>query len=84
MSAADERPILGDQNNKDWMAQLSEQLWDIPLYNLAIPGTRPIHVISQGPMSRFFLPQRGIKLYLCQPDGGTHEVQNKGVSGRAE
>lgn len=39
MSAADERPILGDQNNKDWMAQLSEQLWDIPLYNLAIPGS---------------------------------------------
>ncbi|XP_041114838.1 PI-PLC X domain-containing protein 1 isoform X2 [Polyodon spathula] len=39
MTAADVRPILGDQNNKNWMAQLPEQLWDMPLYNLAIPGS---------------------------------------------
>ncbi|XP_072258310.1 PI-PLC X domain-containing protein 1-like [Pyxicephalus adspersus] len=25
--------------NQQWMSQLSEQLWDIPLYNLSIPGS---------------------------------------------
>lgn len=32
-------PGLGsDRNNEDWMKTLPEELWDIPLTNLAIPG----------------------------------------------
>ena len=28
-----------DSNYGDWMSALSEELWDLPLSNLAIPGT---------------------------------------------
>ncbi|XP_061083182.1 PI-PLC X domain-containing protein 1-like isoform X2 [Conger conger] len=30
---------VNDQNCEDWMSRLSPKLWNIPLYNLAIPGS---------------------------------------------
>lgn len=32
--------LESDGNNEDWMKTLPEELWDIPLTNLAIPGVK--------------------------------------------